>query len=274
MDGSGVRETGRARLRHVARKALETGLAGMLVLGASGAASAEEVYRDGDRSLSLGLWAQAWYQYVQNGTDSDGDGDQDQDVHDFLVRRVYFSVKGTTTSWRGFFAHVAGDRFGQSGLDNPGVGLGTGLAMRDGWININPLEGAVQLQVGRMYIPFTRNYGTTSTMALLSTDLDWIQGGYRGGIFYPSTVGRDDGATLWGNIAGGLVQYRVMVADGSEDETVNPGDNPRFAGRLSLSLLEPETGWFNQGTYLGERQVLSIGGGAPSTWAIQVPGRA
>jgi hypothetical protein len=115
-----------------------------------------------------------------------------------------------------------------------------------------------------MYIPFTRNHGTTSTQALLTTDLDWVQGGYRGGIFYPSTVGRDDGATLWGNIAGGRLQYRLMVADGINDETRNPGDNPRFAGRLSLSLFEPETDWFNQGTYLGERQVLSIGLGADS----------
>ncbi len=255
---------GRPRQTFRSRKSrtvpVAAGLAVLLALGASGAAFAEEIYRDGDRSLSIGLWAQGWYQYVQDASD----GDADQDLHDFLLRRVYLSVNGTATPWYGFFVHIAGDRFGQRGLDKPGVGLGTGLALRDGWVYVKLLEGAMQLQVGRMYIPFTRNYGTTSTKALLTTDLDWIQGGYRGGIFYPSTVGRDDGATLWGNIEGGLAQYRLMVADGVDDETRNPGGAPRIAGRLSLSLLEPETGWFNQGTYLGKRQVLSIGGGFDS----------
>ena len=33
----------------------------------------------------------------------------------------------------------------------------------------------------------------------------------------------------------------------------------RFAGRLSVSLLEPETTWFNKGTYLGNKKVLSLG---------------
>lgn len=50
-----------------------------------------------------------------------------------------------------------------------------------------------------MYVPLTRNYGTTSTKALLTTDLSFMQGGIRGAIFYASKVGRDDGVTLWGN---------------------------------------------------------------------------
>ncbi len=223
---------------------------------------AVEVFRDGDRALHLGLWTQGWYQYVQDAADRDGDGVAEQDLHDLLVRRAYLSVSGSATPWLGFFVHYAGDRFGQHGLDSPGVGLGTGLAFRDGWVSLRTLDGALMLHVGRMYIPFTRNYGTTSAKALLSTDLDWVQGGYRGGILYPSTVGRDDGAVLWGNLGGGLVQYRLMVGDGLDDETRNRGDNPRIAGRVSFSPLEPETTWFNKGTYLGERQVLSIGGGA------------
>lgn len=113
-----------------------------------------------------------------------------------------------------------------------------------------------------MYVPFTRNYGTTSTKALLTTDLDWTQGGVRGNIFYPSKVGRDDGATLWGNLFEGMFQYRFMVGEGVENTAQNPDDNLRFAGRMSANLFEPETGWFNQGTYLGEKQILAIGFGA------------
>jgi hypothetical protein len=219
-----------------------------------GLVGAAEVYRDGDKSLSLGWWGQGWYQYIEDGKISSPGAYKD--LNDFQFRRSYFYIDGTVTPWFSFFAHLAGDRLGQEGLDNSSNGLGSGYAFRDGWVNIK-LHEAFMVQLGRMYVPFTRNYGTTSTKALLTTDLDFTQGGVRGGIFYPSRVGRDDGVTLWGNIAGGLLQYRLMAGDGSS----NSDDDLRYAGRLSLSLWDPETGWFNQGTYLGKKKVLSLGVG-------------
>jgi hypothetical protein len=240
-------------------------LAGALLLlsgaGLPRSAAGQEVYRDGPRSLSLSLWGQSWYQFVEEGGGDAAPGENPADLHDFMLRRLYLSVRGTVTPSLGFFVHLAGDRLGQQGLSNPGLGLGSGLAVRDAWVSLRLAGEAAQLQVGRMYIPFTRNYGTTSTKALLAADLDWVQGGYRGGIFYPSTVGRDEGATLWGNLAGGLLQYRLMVADGEDSPARNPGGHLRTAGRLSLSLFEPETGWFNEGSSLGTRRVLSLGAG-------------
>lgn len=85
-----------------------------------------------------------------------------------------------------------------------------------------------------------------------------MQGGIRGGIFYTSKVGRDDGVTIWGNPADGLFQYRLMISEGMEGSS-NPDDNLRFVGRAVVNLLEPETGWFNQGTYLGQKKVFSLG---------------
>ena len=215
-----------------------------------------ELYRDGDISLSIGYWAQGWYQYV--------DPEEGEEINDFMVRRTYFSVKGTATPELSFFMHYAGDRIGQDGLDNSSYGLGTGLALRDAWINYKLLGDDLMIQIGRMYIPFTRNYGTTSTKALLTTELDWGQGGIRSGIFYPSKVGRDDSATVWGNVLEDKLQYRLMVGEGVEDDDEpggNPDDNLRFAGRLSFNLFDTETGWFNKGTNLGKKKILAIGGG-------------
>lgn len=219
-----------------------------------------EVYRDGDVSLNVGFWGQAWYQYV-GGYDRDADGNWDDDLNDFMIRRAYFSVQGTVTPKLDFFVHYAGDRIGQEGLDNPSMGLGSGLAVRDAFVNYKLIQDDLMIQAGRMYIPFTRNYGTTSTKSLLTTELDWGQGGLRSGIFYPSKVGRDDSITLWGNVVDDKLQYRLMIGEGEEDKAVNPDDNPRFAGRLSLSLFDPETSWFNSGTYLGKKKILAIGGG-------------
>ena len=219
-----------------------------------------ELYRDGDKSLSIGYWGQAWYQYVGD-YDRNGDGNWDDSLNDFMIRRTYLSIKGTVSSDLSFFVHYAGDRIGQEGLNNPSMGLGSGLALRGAWVTYKILGNDLMVQVGRMYIPFTRNYGTTSTKTLLTTDLDWGQGGLRSGIFYPSKVGRDDSVTLWGNILQDKLQYRLMVGEGAESQTVNPDDELRFAGRLSLNLFDPETAWFNKGTYLGKKKILAIGGG-------------
>ena len=200
----------------------------------------------------IGFWTQGWYQYVENGKNGNG-------LNDFMIRRAYLSVKGQPTDYLNFFTHIAVDRLGQDGLDNPSQGLGSGLAFRDLWITLK-LSESFKLQAGRMYIPLTRNYGNTSTKALLTTDLSFMQGGIRGTIFYSSKVGRDDGVTLWGNLFDDRLQYRMMISEGMEDLS-NPDDNLRFVGRVVVNLLEPEKEWFNQGTYLGQKKVLSFGAG-------------
>jgi len=142
---------------------------------------------------------------------------------------------------------------------------------RDLWITAE-LCPALKVQAGRMYVPLTRNYGTTSTKSMLTTDLSFMQGGSRGAIFYASKTGRDDGVTFWGNTMDDMLQYRFMISEGVEVTGENPDDNLRFVGRLSLSLLEPETGWFNKGTYLGKKEVLSFGLGFDSQSDLMLGG--
>ncbi len=215
--------------------------------------------------IEIGFWTQLWYQYVENGKSGEG-------LNDFMARRAYFYVKGQPTTHLSFFTHIAVDRLGQDGLDNSSLGLGSGLAFRDAWAAWRLNEG-LKIQVGRMYVPLTRNYGTTSTKALLTTDLSFFQGGVRGTIFYASKVGRDDGVTFWGNPLKGRIQYRLMVSEGMEDNS-NPGDNLRFVGRMAVNLLEAEKEWFNQGTYLGQKKVLSLGFGMDSQSDLTLNNRA
>ena len=210
-----------------------------------------EVYRDGDRSLDIGFWGQAWFQSVEDGKDKDGDGINETDLNDFLVRRAYMSIKGTATPMLDFFVHYALDRAGQDGAG----GANRDIELRDGWMRVKLVDEAVMLNLGRMYVPITR---TPSTKSLMMIDLDWTQGGVRGGSFYPSaTCNRDDGAMLWGNLMDDKLRYRLMIAEGLQGAT-NPEDNLRFSGQVSVSLLEPEKGYFNPQTHLGKKNVLSI----------------
>jgi hypothetical protein len=208
-----------------------------------------------EHKLKAGLRLQTWYQFMEDGKKSGT-----KSLNDFMLRRFYFYLSGEVIPKIGFFAHIAADRIGQDGLDNSSLGLGSGIAVRDAWIYYN-LNESFKIQMGRMYIPFTRNYGTTSTFAMLPLELPFNQGGVRGGIFYASKVGRDDGIVLWGNPFKGLLQYRLGISEGVESNTDNPDDNLRFSGRVSLNLLEPETTWFNKGSYLGAKKVLAIGAG-------------
>ena len=204
-------------------------------------------------SLSFGLRLQGWYVAEEHGAADGGT------AQDFLLRRGYLSVTGKLTSSVAAFVHVSGDRIGQAGLDAPGLGLGTGLALRDAWVSWQP-HAAFRVQAGRMYVPFTRAFGTESTFTLLGVDLPQTQGGGRGGLFYPNKVGRDDGVVVWGGPWQGRLQYRLGIMQGVEGPA-NPGSSLRLAGRLSLNLLEAETSWFNRGTYLGEKRVLALGVG-------------
>jgi hypothetical protein len=74
---------------------------------------------------------------------------------------------------------------------------------------------------------------------------------------YPFDVGaRDRGATFWGLIAGGRLKYHASIVD------LQPGreiSEARYAGRLTLHLLEPEAFYYNSGTYWGTKDVLAIG---------------
>ena len=232
-----------------------------------------ELYRNDETSLSIGYWGQTWYQYVSDHGPT-GDESSESSLNEFMLRRSYFSLSGTVTQNLSFFVHYAADRIGQDDLDSPGMGVGTGLAVRDAWANYRILGNNLMVQAGRMYVPFTRDYGTTSTKGLMTADLNWGQGGTRSNIFYPSKVGRDDGVTLWGNVLEDKLQYRFMIGDGAKGPTPdvsadgipegpvgNPDNNLRYAGRISYSLLDPETGWFNVATTLGEASILALGAG-------------
>jgi hypothetical protein len=220
---------------------------------------------DDDKWFEIGARIQGWYQSV--------DEENAHHLNDFMIRRAYLYMQGQVAPKLTFFTHIAGDRLGQEGVDTPGSGLGSGFSLRDGWIAYAPFE-ELKIQAGRMYIPFTRSFGTESMFALLTLDMPFAQGGVRAKGFYPSNVGRDDGVTVWGNLAKGLVQYRVGVFDGQQG-TQNTSKSPRTAARISINPLESEGQFFNKGNYLGSKKVLSFGAGfdrqADLNWGANRP---
>jgi hypothetical protein len=67
--------------------------------------------------------------------------------------------------------------------------------------------------------------------------------------------GRNDGATIWGGFAEGKVKYYLGAYN-----MFDAAQKPLISGRIGMSLLSPEPGYYGSSTYLG-KDILSIGVG-------------
>ncbi len=112
----------------------------------------------------------------------------------------------------------------------------------------------VNVWAGRFLPPSDRS-NLSGPYFLNSWDFPFVQK-------YPAVfTGRDDGAALWGQIAGGWFKYQVGAFEGLGDTALGPNqkDNLLWAGRLTLNLWDPEPGYYNSSTYYGAKNVLAVG---------------
>jgi hypothetical protein len=127
-------------------------------------------------------------------------------------------------------------------------------------------DDAFHLWVGRMLVASDRsNFSGPYFMA------PWIYPLFLGPQGNPYAIvgpqegpsGRNDGATVWGQVQGGLFKYYLGVYRGYDAGSPAGGginNKPLFSGRLSLSLLNPEPGYYGSSTYYG-MDLLGIGVG-------------
>jgi hypothetical protein len=83
---------------------------------------------------------------------------------------------------------------------------------------------------------------------------DGIQDGYPG-IFQ----GRDDGVTYWGDFKAGSAKIKASV--GAFDGNSADGNTSLiWAGRVQIDFWDPENGYYLNGTYYGDKNLLAIAG--------------
>jgi hypothetical protein len=68
--------------------------------------------------------------------------------------------------------------------------------------------------------------------------------------------GRNNGAVVWGDINGGQLTYLVGAFDNADVTS-----SPLYSGRLRLALLDKEGGFWGNGSYFGDKDLLTIGVG-------------
>lgn len=119
------------------------------------------------------------------------------------------------------------------------------------------IDDAFHIWAGRMLVPSDRaNFSGTWFEA------PWYYPGtfaigQRGGAGFmgprEGPYGRNDGATVWGQVNGGLFKYYLSAFNLYDSK-----QKPLWSGRLNLSLLSPEPGYYHSSTYYG-KDILAIG---------------
>lgn len=144
-----------------------------------------------------------------------------------------------------------------SGVLPPGAGPSSSVSVLDAIAQYEP-DPAFNVWVGRMLVASDRsNFSGPWFMA------PWVYPLFLGAQGNPFAVvgpkegpfGRNDGATVWGQFAGGTFKYYLGAYN-----MFHASAKPLISGRLNLALLNPEPGFYSSSTYYG-MDILAIGVG-------------
>jgi hypothetical protein len=177
---------------------------------------------------------------------------QDDTQQNLFIRRVRLLVGGQVARNVTFFIETDAANLGRT-LPS-GKNISPSVIVQDAYGEFT-LHRALALDVGLMFVPFSRN-SVQSAASLLPIDY----GPYTFAISGPtqSTVGRDTGIQAKGYFLENHLEYRIGAFQGARDARSHRSF--RYTGRVQYQLLEPEpTGFFYTGTYLGARRVAAIG---------------
>lgn len=146
----------------------------------------------------------------------------------FLVRRARFGFQGNY-----------GSHFDFALLTD--AAATTGAVVRDVYLNIR-IRPELQFQAGQFKVPFGQEAGTGAT------NLDFVERGFQA-MLYPSSASayRSPGATLHGDIDGGVVQYYLGAFNGRGYATVNASNESEIIGRLRFyPWRKSQGGWLKE----------------------------
>ncbi|MCK9531734.1 MAG: OprO/OprP family phosphate-selective porin [Gammaproteobacteria bacterium] len=214
-------------------------LAGVLIVGLPGVGAAGPSIQFGEEGyISLNYAVQMWLQQ-QDFTSANDSGDQT----DFFLRRNRLTFTGQYNDYLGFYAQLEAGSDSKDGNDDREV------FYRDAYVTLD-YSDTLRVIAGRFKNTFSRE-NLEACLEPLTLDRSDIS-------FTPFAGSRDTGVALWGNLADGALQYRLMAADGREGDEVAK-DSPRLTARLHWSPLDPEYDYGYRGTYLGTQTVFTIG---------------
>jgi hypothetical protein len=133
--------------------------------------------------------------------------------------------------------------------------IGSTVAIMDAIISFDPIE-EFHLWAGRLLVPVDRSNASGPFFMIPWNYPGFLTVGATTIVTAPKEgpSGRNNGAVAWGDIKGGRLTYLAGVFDNA-----NPATSPLYSGRVRLALWDKEPGFWGNGSYFGEKNLLSIG---------------
>jgi hypothetical protein len=150
-----------------------------------------------------------------------------------------------------------------AGAPNNYVKNTPGMNIQDAFVTYKPMGELVKVDAGYMLPPLGHNalQGATTLYGLDYFSYSFQHSNAFGTSSNP--IGRDLGVQLRGLVLDGRLEYRLGLFQGLRlNRTTTEMEARNFfrvAGRVQVNLLEAETAFFYQGTYLGTKRVASLG---------------
>jgi hypothetical protein len=139
--------------------------------------------------------------------------------------------------------------------NTPAVGPATMVAVEDAIISFDFMD-EFHLWAGRLLVPVDRSNASGPFFMIPWNYPGFIAGGAVGAP-HEGPLGRNNGAVLWGDIKGGKFSYFAGAFDNAA-----VGSSPLFSGRLRLALWDAEPGFWGNGSYFGDKDMLSFNVGS------------
>lgn len=138
--------------------------------------------------------------------------------------------------------------------DYGGGTMNSDASLLDVIAKLESSSNVLNLWLGRMLVPSDRS-NFSGPWFISPFFYPGMYGGPDGAAVGPrrGPGGRNNGATLWGQLGGGLFKYYAGVFD-----LHAPEEAPLLSTRLGLSLLSPEPGFGSRSAYFGEDR-LAVG---------------
>jgi hypothetical protein len=239
----------------------------LLLFGINKALAGAKIKISDDADIDLGFRLQTYFFH----TDENIDGNPGFETENsFTIKRARFRLGANVTKWVSLFLQT---ELGGSETNS--------VKMIDAFIRLKPHEKR-NIIAGQNVAPASRGNLTSSggmltieRPGIINKVLTWgtrankqfsngtLEGTSAGLGSTAGSTNRDLGVTLFGHTSipenNSHIKYYLGVYDGSDKQFLTGEDSERIAGRIQLNFIEPESGYFNIGTYLGKKKTIGIG---------------
>lgn len=216
------------------------------LLAASAPAAAQVVVKVNENvNFRFGALAQVQADWLEDPV-------ADDYQQNLFIRRIRLLFGGQVAKNVTFFIETDSPNLGRTvaGVKN----ITPQIVIQDAWGEVR-FHNALQLDLGLMFVPFSRNYVQSAATLL---PIDYGAYTFTTSAATQSSVGRDAGVQAKGYFFENRLEYRIGAFQGARD--ARSLRSFRYTGRVQVQLLDPEPqGFFYAGTYLGARKVAAVG---------------